>query len=308
MRWNFFDRGMTCLLFSAATIGVAGGVNFTDPPEDDEIEMVIEEELNEEPAESGEDVDADPEEMIAEIDEDGEGQEQLGRLIDEAQNASEEEKESKREELKNALSEIFRKRTEAQRNRIALMKGKLEGIETQLERRSNLEEQIVQRRMSELLGDKDELSWDHEPEMDLSKRKRAMHERRVLDFPSGFPSEHPFEIVLDRARNGRTPAAIADSRKRVDVEREYKTKGDIYRAIADQARVVLAREQEINRATSAEREASLQNLERLKGVGNQPRADREQQAELLRMQLENMRVQSKLLEKQLQEISKAKSK
>lgn len=138
MKWNLFERGITCLLLSAATIAVASGVKLADPPEDDEVAMVTEEGAEEEIAES---VAEDVSEELAEVSiEDDQSEERLNALVEEIQSASEGEKGAKRETLKIALTEVFRKRTEAQRTRIAMMREKLETIEAQLERRSTAED------------------------------------------------------------------------------------------------------------------------------------------------------------------------
>ncbi len=303
MKWNLFERGITCLLLSAATIAVASGVKLADPPEDDEIAMVAEEEAEEEIAES---VAEDVAEESAEVSiEDGESEESLSALVEEAQSASEGEKGAKRETLKNALTEVFRKRTEAQRTRIALMREKLEAIEAQLERRSTAEDQIVQRRMSELLGDKDELSWDHEPEVNLSNQKRAQQEAATLDFIA-FPTEYPMEIEIASGRELREQSAAGiASEKRLDAI-GHSIREVIATVNADRAKAVQAREQATSRASLAERNARLKDLNRVNRNGNHSHGDREQQVEQLRQELESMRSQSKALEKQLQEISKAK--
>ena len=300
MKWNLFERGITCLLLSAATIAVASGVKLVDPPEDDEIAMVAEDQTEEEISES---VAESVSEELAEVSsEDGGSEERLSALVAEVQNANDEEKEAKRETLKDALTDVFRKRSEAQRTRIAKMREKLDTIEAQLERRSNAEEQIVQRRMSELLGDKDELSWDHEPEMNLSKGKRATQERVLPDFPTEFPTEYPYEIALEQAREAYSKAA---SKKRADFERADRVAA-IARANADRERASLAREQAVSRGSLAERNARLMDLNRLNGLGDQSNVERAREVEELRKQLESMRSQYKTIEKQLQEISKAK--
>ena len=310
MKWNLFERGITCLLLSAATIAVASGVKLADPPEDDEIAMVAEEGTEDEIAESVAETLAD--ELVEVGSEAGGDEERLSALVEEVQNANDEEKPAKREALKNALTEVFRKRTEAQRTRIAMMREKLEAIEVQLDRRSTAEEQIVQRRISELLGDKDELSWDHEPEMNLSKGKRAMQERVMEeivlpDFPSNFPMEYPYEIAKARGMELREQASagVAYERKRADVERAAREVA-IVKANAERARAAFARSQATNQASLGELDLRLKGLNRLNGNGNQSQGNREQKVEQLRQQLESMRSQSKALEKQLQEISKPK--
>ena len=305
MKWNLFERGITCLLLSAATIAVASGVKLVDPPEDDEIAMVAEDQTEEENAESV--AESESEELAEVSSEDGESEERLSVLVEEVQNANDEEKEAKRETLKDALTDVFRKRSEAQRTRIAKMREKLDTIEAQLERRSNAEDQIVQRRMSELLGDKDELSWDHEPEMNLSKGKRAMQERVLPDFPTEFPTEYPMEIAIASGRELREQAAvgIAHEKRRDEVERAVR-EAAIARANADRARTAFTRSQATSEANLGKLNARLKDLNRVNGLGNQSHGDRERQAEQLRKQLESMRTQSKTIEKQLQEISKTK--
>lgn len=304
MKWNLFERGITCLLLSAATIAVASGVKLADPPEDDEVAMVAEEGAEEvETAESVTEVVADE---LAEVSiEDGGSDERLRALVEEIQSASEEEKGAKRETLKNALTEVFRKRTEAQRTRIAMMREKLETIEAQLERRSTAEDQIVQRRMNELLGDKDELSWDHEPEMSLSNGKRALKERAIMEFPRNFPTEFPMEVEIANERELRehSSAGLAFEKRRDSFDRSVRDV--IERANADRAKAVQARNQ-ASRASLGELNTRLKGLNPLTGNINQSQGDRAQQVEHLRQQLEAMRSQSKALEKQLQEISKAK--
>ena len=305
MKWNLFERGITCLLLSAATIAVASGVKLADPPEDDEVAMIAEEAEEVEIAESVTEAVVDE---LAEVSiEDGGSDERLSAMVEEVQSASDGEKEAKREMLKNALTEVFRKRTEAQRTRIALMREKLETIEAQLERRSTAEDQIVQRRMSELLGDKDELSWDHEPDVNLTNGKRAMQERAILDFPSNFPTEFPMEVEIASGRELReqSSAGVAYERRRVDVERAAR-EAAIARANADRAKTAFTRSQAASQKSLGELNTRLKGLNRLNGNGNQTHDDREQKVEQLRQQLEAMRSQSKALEKQLQEISKAK--
>lgn len=152
--------------------------------------------------------------------------------------------------------------------------------------------------MSELLGDKDELSWDHEPEMNLANGKRVMQESVLLEFPSNFPTEFPVKVEIASGRQLReqSTAGIALEKRRDSIERSLRDV--IERSNADRARAVHAKNQ-ASRASLGELTTRLKGLNQLNG-------DREQQVEHLQQQLESMRSQSKAIEKQLQEISKAK--
>lgn len=192
MKLSLFERAITCCLLGAGTIAVASGMKMTSHPNEGAGASMVRPDVDDD-AESPDGV----QEAEAGMESDGdEGEVAIEKLIAEAQEATDETYEEKRNALKDALTEVFRKRTESQRTRIAGMKAKLEAIEAQLDRRTNLEDQIVQRRIGELLGDKDELSWDHEPAIDfdgLGKTDRAKHFLgRAFGFE--FPTEFPLEL------------------------------------------------------------------------------------------------------------------
>lgn len=191
MKLSLFERAITCCLLGAGTIAVSSGMKMTSHPNEGAGASMV--------RTDGDDVESLDGAQDAEVgteSDDDEGDGAIEKLIVEAQEATGETKEEKRNALKDALTEVFRKRTESQRTRIAEIKTKLEAIESQLDRRTNLEDQIVQRRLGELLGDKDELSWDHEPVVDfdgLGKTDRAKHFLgRAFGFE--FPTEFSFDL------------------------------------------------------------------------------------------------------------------
>ena len=192
MKLSLFERAITCCLLGAGTIAVASGMKMTSHRTEGTGASMVRPDGDDD-AESPDGA-QDAEEGTESDDDEAEGA--IEKLIVEAQEATDEAKEEKRNALKDALTEVFRKRTESQRTRIAGMKAKLEAIEAQLDRRTNLEDQIVQRRLGELLGDKDELSWDHEPAIDFDGLGKSDGAKHFLDRAFGFefPTEFPLEL------------------------------------------------------------------------------------------------------------------
>jgi hypothetical protein len=64
------------------------------------------------------------------------------------------------ETLTALLERSFQMRLELQELEVATLRNKLAEIESRVKRRSQLRQQIINRRFSELLGEKDDLSWD----------------------------------------------------------------------------------------------------------------------------------------------------
>jgi hypothetical protein len=231
LRFDFAERAITCGLLGAITIAVASGMHrvqvdtdsAADPNSPQRARAVIQEFVFEERL-------------------DGElanTEQRLAKLVESVERATDADKDAKKSELKQALTEIFRQRTEAQRKRIAEMKDRLNKIESQLDRRVELQEQIVQRRLGELLGEKDELSWEPASDFDTG----ILEVRRPLDDWSGklglpsatgteSPAEYPFEFPVPAAaalRDRTTP------RSRKGAEQVEKAANDAKRA-AEQIR------------------------------------------------------------------------
>lgn len=213
MKWNLMksgiaERAITCGLLGAATIAVASGMNRLDVFAQDPVEankavapgkLVGEFELLERVADAG-----------------ASGEQRLAKLVEAVEKASDADKEAKKIALKKALIEIFKTKTQAQQKRIAEMKERFQTIESQLERRMELQEQIVQRRLRELLGEKDELSWDPESAVDIGLLESGLNGKSgvatrwllsgagpespvegylnaAMDYPKVFPAEYPVE-------------------------------------------------------------------------------------------------------------------
>jgi hypothetical protein len=334
MKLSLFERTITCCLLGAATFAVASGMSKVDPPEDAEHSS---------PA--GVEDDVSPEGIHHdELDSAERGPESnLQRLVEQAVQAihnRDSNKEEKREELKDALKQIFNKRIESQRARIAAMRERLEAIESQLERRSSLEDQIVERRLSELLGEKDELSWDHEPEIGIApvggENSFEFSFPQEFTFPQNFP-DYPGngevriqeELLRARANADRGGAIAAEA-----LMREHEARGrdvESVRAARDMARNVPEERRPADRDSKRLRdleslrgslEVQRMLLERGKGeeaIEQEVRSRQEKAGailtldqagsdqgfvNLLRQQLEAMRAHSEALEKQLEAVLK----
>ena len=194
MKMSLFERAITCCLLGAGTFAVASGMKLTAHSTDGTGSIFVSSEGDDDDGNDRESGSTDDEQDADEGKDNDINEDRIAKLVAEAENASDEAKEEKRNELRDALTEVFRKKTQAQRTRIEGMKEKLEAIETQLERRSNLEEQIVQRRLAELLGDKDELSWDHEPAFDVDVLGRLGGAKHSWGSAFGFDLDRVMEM------------------------------------------------------------------------------------------------------------------
>lgn len=67
---------------------------------------------------------------------------------------------SARKNLLTLLEEAFEKRLQLQGIEVALLSSRLREIESRVQQRAQLRQQIIDRRLHELLGEKDDLSWD----------------------------------------------------------------------------------------------------------------------------------------------------
>ncbi len=67
---------------------------------------------------------------------------------------------SARKNLLTLLEEAFEKRLQLQGIEVALLSSRLREIESRVQQRAKLRQQIIDRRLHELLGEKDDLSWD----------------------------------------------------------------------------------------------------------------------------------------------------
>jgi hypothetical protein len=65
-----------------------------------------------------------------------------------------------RQKLEDVLEASFKLRLQLQELEVAAIKSKLADIESRVQRRSQLRQQIINRRLHELLGEKDDLSWE----------------------------------------------------------------------------------------------------------------------------------------------------
>ena len=344
MKLNLLERTVTCCLVGAATLAIASGWKRADPPEGDGVSFI-----GAAAFEKSADLEADEPARgpdlarVVEVRLDGRDdttEQELDKLVKAFEKASGADKEVKRNALREALTKVFRERTEAQRTRIAEMKERLNAIETQLERRSNLEEQIVQRRLGELLGDKDELSWDHEPALEVLEFAERRGESRepieraheylteILEFPNEYRS-------LDRsaASGGQSRSSenrmqqhramqlaeekAADAAKGAREAQNSAARAEV-QARSEMDRIRDAKEkdanfQEVRSRLSRDmkkREEQLPGLERLRGSlleGPILESVRGRESEALRAELAAVRAQSEMLKKQLDELSKQKS-
>ncbi len=195
MRFSFAERAITCGLLGAVTLAAASGMNRLDVFAQDPAEasggqgkrrLDSEFEFNERVADGG-----------------PSSEQRLAKLVEAVHKATNADKEAKKSALKRALAEIFSNKTEVQQKRISEMRDRLQAVQSQLERRVELQEQIVQRRLSELLGEKDELSWELEsaigPELlesgVLSVLGDVLSDRTRLPNSSG--PESPFEFPTE---------------------------------------------------------------------------------------------------------------
>ncbi len=239
LKFNFAERAITCGLLGAVTIAVASGMHrvevdtdsAADPNAAQKARAVIQEFVFEDSL-----VDA-----LANT------EQRLAKMVKKVENATDADKDAKKSELKQALIEIFRNRTEAQRKRIAEMKDRLKTIESQLDRRVELQEQIVQRRFGELLGEKDELSWEPTSDFDTG----IMEVRRPLDDWSGklglpsatgteSPADYPKVLPAEYPAESPAPASASSRdrttpRSRKGAEQVEKAANDAQRA-AEQIR------------------------------------------------------------------------
>ncbi len=350
MKLNLLERTVTCCLVGAATLAIASGWKRADPPEGDGVSFI-----GAAAFEKSADLEADEPARgpdlarVVEVRLDGRddtAEQELDKLVKAFEKASGADKEVKRNALREALTKVFRERTEAQRTRIAEMKERLNAIETQLERRSNLEEQIVQRRLGELLGDKDELSWDHEPALEVLEFAERRGESRepiehamefLMEYPKEFPKEFPSfrespasarqELSRERAEQQRAMqlaeerAAVAVKRAREAQtlaakaqERKAQDRGEVDRVRAVKEKDVNLQEARSLLSRDMKRmEDRLPGLDGLRGTLLDEQAiferyrGRDAEAEALRAELAAMRAQSEMLKKQLDELSKQKS-
>lgn len=318
MKLNFLERTVTCCLVGAATIAIASGWKRADPPEGDGVRFV-----NLDGFEKSTEPEADELAMEQEVarviairrdGNDDTAEQGLDTLVKAFKKATGLDKEGIRSSLNEALTKVFRERTEAQRTRIAGMKERLDAIESQLDRRSKLEEQIVQRRLGELLGDRDELSWDHETA--LESLEFAEHRRESRD-PLDHAVEYAFEFPMEYPTYRESPASADKglSRSRAEFQRAKNL-------AEERATVRSAKEKDINVQEVRSRlgrdikkwEDRLPVLEGFRGslLEEQSILERNRgmgaESEALRAELAAMRAQSEMLKKQLDELSKQKSK
>ena len=335
MKLSLFERAITCCLLGAGTIAVASGMKLTAHPTEGTGGSFVSSDGDDELAVST-DEDQDVEEGLEDIDEGA-----IAKLIAEAQEATDEAKEDRRNALKDALSEVFRKRTQAQRTRIEGMKARLESIESQLERRSNLEDQIVQRRLAELLGDKDELSWDHEPAIDFDELGKTDGPKHFWGRAFGF--EFPKELSMvhsdamatfghdkidprareqflqakKQAEQAKKQAEQAESGAADTVKRFLKDRNNQEAAAMEKNWTERIHAKESERGLRGNLNNSLDRklpeLERFQKTLEGKRKELEKfkgkdgEMDALRGKLEAMQAQSKMLEQQLEGIAKMKA-
>ncbi len=345
MKLNLLERTVTFCLVGAATIAIASGWKRADPPEGDGDRFVTSagfEKSTELAAEvpamvPGTEPDVARFMGVRLYARDDTAEQELDKLVRAFEKASGADKEVRRNALQEALTKVFRERTEAQRTRIAEMKERLNGIESQLDRRSKLEEQIVQRRLGELLGERDELSWDHEPaleSLEIAERRRESGEpmERALEYLTEFPKEYP-NYGLSGASAGQSRSSenrlqsqramqLADERaveaaKRAREAQNSEASAQVQeRSAVDRIRAAKEREanlQEVRSRLSRDmkkREEQLPGLERLRGSlleGPILESVLGRESEALRAELAAVRAESEMLKKQLEELSKQKS-
>ncbi len=68
-----------------------------------------------------------------------------------------------RAQIHELVTIIFSIRMQAQQNRVARLKAEVEKVEEYLAKRQGLSDQIIERRVKELLRERDELNWDDNP-------------------------------------------------------------------------------------------------------------------------------------------------
>ena len=240
MKFTFFERVIACSLLGATTVAVASGMHQVQPPKDgpetrvEQVDEVVVEEA-EEP------IEVTVSDVFEEIADPAASQdireESIGKLVEAVAKASGDEKEHKKEDLKSALSNIFQKRIEVQKTRLAEMRKKLDSIEEQLDKRSSLEEQIVQRRVSELLGEADELSWDATPKVGLGNP--GLNEIRLDDLAR--LSWANTDIANDKFRKSFDDKA-KQAKSFGDAQKQFaeaqKAAGDVAKRMADAERRV----------------------------------------------------------------------
>ena len=332
MKLNSLERTLTCCLVGAATIAIASGWKHADPPKEDQVRFVGSAGL-EKSVELGDDESVIEDsvsrvrfELVELVEETVD--KKLDRLVEAFEKATSADKEGIRSSLKEALTKVFRERTEAQRTRIAGMKERLNAIESQLDRRSMLEEQIVQRRLGELLGDKDELSWDHEPAieaLEIAERRRESREpiERALEFITEFPKEFPtFEDNQTADQRGQQRAKkSAEERTAETAKRAREAQKSAAKTLervrsAKDGEAILRDQRSRMESDRKKIEVQLPALEGLRESLLDGRAvfeeffrgrDAQVKAEALRAELEAVQAQSEMLKKQLDELSKPKS-
>lgn len=65
-----------------------------------------------------------------------------------------------RDELESLLEKAFQSRIQIQSIEVSILKDRLQNIESRVHQRAQLRKQIIDRRLHELLGEKDDLSWE----------------------------------------------------------------------------------------------------------------------------------------------------
>ena len=281
MKLNLLERTVTCCLVGAATIAIASGLKRTDPPEGDGVCVVN---SADEPAIEHNFA------RIVSVQRDGrEGgddatEQEMDKLVKAVQESTGSDKEGKRIELKEVLTKVFRERTEAQRSRIEAMKERLGTIDSQLDRRSKLEEQIVMRRLGELLGDRDELSWDHEPaleSLEFAERHRESQEptELALEYTFAFPKEYPTfgdnTAFAEQARTWGNRLQLQREKKLAD-EKSADASKSAREAQNSAAKAQLQWRVEMDRVRAAKEERDA-NLQEVRGRLDRDRKKMEQQ-------------------------------
>jgi len=95
----------------------------------------------------------------------------------------EEEKERLADEIRELTRRTFEKRMEQRRDQMAKLRQELDEIGERLDRREAMKEQVIQRRLAELLDTPDPLDWDMEPLPNLERN--ATGRVHVSDDPFG---------------------------------------------------------------------------------------------------------------------------
>lgn len=334
MKMSLFERAITCCLLGAGTFAVASGMKLTAHTTDGAGGSIARSDGDDDGDSDGQEEasSADDERDAEEGMDNGNNEETMAKLVAEIHKATGAAKEEKRDALKNALADVFRKRTQMQRTRIEGMKEKLEAIESQLERRSNLEEQIVQRRLAELLGDKDELSWDHDTAIDvdgLGKSEGAKHlwgRAFGFEFPGAFDAErsdwrsslgHQIDpqvreqLLLAKKQAEQAERAAVDAARHLrdarnsDAKLLEKTAAERVR-FADEGQTRWREMRNNFERKLPELDVLQKSFEGKQTLLGQLKG-KDGEMDALREMLEAMQSQSKLIEKQLDELAKKKA-